>query len=132
MQPVPVKEEQSLGELFSKLSADTGLLVRQEVELAKAEMAEKARAGAKQAGLAAFGGALAYVGLFAIVAAIIALLAQVLPLWLAALIVGVVVVAAGALLARNAAGNLAKIDLAPAMTVRSLKENKEWLQTKLS
>lgn len=128
----PVKEEQGLGELFSQLSADTGLLVRQEVELAKAEMAQKARAGGKQAGLAAFGGALAYVGLFAIVAAVIALLAQLLPLWLASLIVGVVVAAAGVLLARNAAGNLAKIDLAPVMTVRSLKENKEWLQSKLS
>ena len=37
-----VKEERSLGELFSELASETGTLVRQEVALAQAEMTKKA------------------------------------------------------------------------------------------
>ena len=45
LDPVKLREtrQQSLGELFKELAADTGLLVKKEVELAKTEMAGKAK-----------------------------------------------------------------------------------------
>jgi MFS family permease len=83
-------EQQSVAELVKQLSEQTSELARKEVELAKAEMALKAkRIGI---GVGAFGGA-GFVGIFAIgalTAALILLLATALDGWIAALIVAAV------------------------------------------
>src|SRR3954470_10623554 len=77
------------GELLRDLSDHTPTLVKQEMELAKAELQEKG----KQAGLGAgmFGGAgLFGLGAFAaLTACLIAALDQAMEVWLAALIVAV-------------------------------------------
>ena len=82
--------DRPMGELVRELSDQTTHLVRAEVELAKAELAEKG----KQAGIGAsmFGGAGVFglYGVGALTAAIIALLATAIATWLAALIVAVV------------------------------------------
>jgi membrane protein len=79
-----------MGELVRELSDQTTQLVRAEVELAKAELAEKG----KQAGIGAsmFGGAGVFglYGVGALTAAFIALLATAIDTWVAALIVAVV------------------------------------------
>jgi MFS family permease len=92
-------QQTSTAELMRRLSQQTTLLVRQEVDLAKAELAEKG----KQAGIGAglFGGA-GIVGLYALgalIAAVIAALALAMATWLAALIVAVVLGAVAAVLA---------------------------------
>jgi membrane protein len=82
-----------MGELVRELSDQTTQLVRAEVELAKAELAEKG----KQAGIGAsmFGGAGVFglYGVGALTAAFIALLATAIDTWVAALIVAVVYLA---------------------------------------
>ena len=83
------RDGRSLGELFSELAQETSTLVRQEVNLAKTEMSQKASSAGKHVGVLAAGGALAYAGLLAILAGIIALLNDVMPLWAAALLVGI-------------------------------------------
>ncbi len=83
-------DNRSLGELFAELAQKTTTLVRHEVNLAKVEMGEKASRAGKHVGFLAAGGAVAYAGLLAILAAVIILLNDVMPLWLAALLVGVV------------------------------------------
>jgi hypothetical protein len=91
--------EQSLGELFGRLSSDLTTLVRQELELARAELTEKGREAGKGAGL--FGGA-GVVGLLAagaLTACIVLALDLAMPAWLAALIVAVVYGAIAAVLA---------------------------------
>src|ERR1044072_8118567 len=80
-----------LGDLFSDLASEMSNLVRQEVALAKVEVAQKAKYVGRNVGYLVVGGAVAYVALLAIVAAIIMLLAKVLPDWGAALLVGVVI-----------------------------------------
>src|ERR687894_566887 len=85
------KEDRSLGELFAELARETSTLVRQEVELAKTEMSQKASEVGKDAGLLGAGGAVAYAGFLAIMAALIIGLGQLIPLWLSALVVGLVV-----------------------------------------
>ena len=120
------KDDRSLGELFSALARDTSTLVRQEVQLAKTEMGQKATRVGKDVGFLAAGGAVAYAGLLAILAGIIVLLGQVIPMWLSALLVGLVVAGVGFFLVRKGLDALKQEDLAPRETIQTLKEDKEW------
>ena len=119
-------DDRSLGELFSELSQETTTLIRQEVNLAKTEMSQKASRVGKDVGFMAAGGAVAYAGLLAILAGVIALLALVIPLWLSALLVGVVVAGLGYFLVRKGLDALKQEDLAPRDTIQTLKEDKQW------
>jgi Flp pilus assembly protein TadB len=119
-------DDRSLGELFSELSQETTTLIRQEVNLAKTEMSQKASRVGKDVGFLAAGGAVAYAGLLAIIAGVIALLALVIPLWLSALLVGLVVAAIGYFLVKRGLDALKQEDLAPRETIETLKEDKEW------
>ena len=96
------RDDRSLGELFAELAQETSTLVRQEVNLAKTEMSEKASRAGRQVGVLAAGGAVAYAGLLAILAGVIVLLGQVIPMWLSALLVGIVVGVVGYLLVSRA------------------------------
>jgi uncharacterized membrane protein YqjE len=118
-------------ELLRRLSDETTTLVKQEVELAKAELQEKG----KQAGIGAgmFGGAgLFGVGAFAaLTACVIAALESLMPLWLAALIVAVVYAAVAAVLALR--GKQKVKEAAPPLpeqTKESVKEDLEWAKTR--
>jgi uncharacterized membrane protein YqjE len=119
--------ERPVGELLKELSNQTTTLVRQELELAKAEMAEKG----KQAGLGAgmFGGA-GLVGLLALGAlttCVIAALATAMELWLAALIVAVVYAAiAGALALAGRKKTQQATPPAPEQAIESTKEDIQW------
>lgn len=119
-------DDRSLGELLGDLARDTGLLVRNEVALAKAEMSQKASHVGKQAGIIGVGGALAYAGLLAIVAGLIVLLDIWLPLWGAALLVGIILAAVGGAIAMSGVNGLKKENLAPQQTIETLKEDAEW------
>jgi len=118
--------EPSLGELFSELSRQITTLVRQEIALAKTETTHKVARVGKDVGMLAVGAAVLYAGLLAIGAAVILLLNYVLPAWVAALIVGLVVAAIGGFLVQRGRAALTSEDLTPRQTVESLKENAEW------
>jgi hypothetical protein len=120
------KDDRSLGELFSALAQDTSTLVRKEVQLAKTEMSQKASRVGKNVGFLAAGGAVAYAGLLAVIAGIIILLGQVIPMWLSALLVGLVVAGVGYFLVRRGLDALKQEDLAPRQTIETLKEDQQW------
>ena len=121
------KEERSLGELFGDLARDTATLVSQEVTLAKTEMTAKATRVGKDIGFLAVGGMIAYAGLLAIIAGVILLLATyVMPLWVSALIVGLVVAVIGYVLVQRGLTALKSEDLTPRQTIESLKEDTQW------
>ncbi len=120
------RDDRSLGELFSELAQETSTLVRQEVTLAKTEMSQKASRAGKHVGILAAGGAVAYAGLLAILAALIVLLNNIMPLWLSALLVGVVVAVVGYMLVRRALDALKREDFAPRETMETLKEDQQW------
>ena len=120
------KEERSLGELFSDLARDMGTLVSQEVTLAKTEMTAKATRVGKDIGFLAVGGLIAYAGLLAIIAGVILLLDAIVPLWVSALIVGLVVAAVGYFLVQRGLTALKREDLTPRQTIESLKEDTQW------
>jgi Flp pilus assembly protein TadB len=86
----------SIGELMSQLSSQTSRLVRDEIRLAQKEFQESAKHAGIGAGLLSVAGLLAILGLATFIAAGVAALSLVLPVWAAALIVGAVLfVAAG-------------------------------------
>jgi hypothetical protein len=118
--------ERSAGEIMQDVVRDVGEVVRGEVRLARAEMSEKARQAGKAGGF--FGGA-AVCGLMAVaamVAAAIAGLALVMPLWLAALIMGVLLACiAGAMFAGGRA-KMKEIQPVPERTVQTIKDDVQW------
>jgi len=119
-------EERSIGDLFGDLARELGTLVRQEMQLAKVEMSEKAAKAGRDAGMVAAGGTLAHAGLLAVIAGVILALGTVIALWLAALIVGAIVLGIGAVLARNRLQAMKRIDPAPRQTIETLKEDVRW------
>jgi uncharacterized membrane protein YqjE len=119
------------GELLKRLSDETTTLVKQEVELAKAELQEKG----KQAGIGAgmfVGAGLFGLGAFAaLTAAVIAALELALPLWLAALIVALVYAAVAAVLALRGKRKVSEAaPPVPEQTKDSIKEDVEWAKTR--
>lgn len=126
------REEPSLGQLFTELVGETGTLVRQEIQLAKAELRQSAEQVGKGVASMVVGGAVAYAGFLAILAAVILGLAEAgLPWWLSALIVGVVVAVIGLALAMRARATLKPENLAPTATIESLKEDRAWVQEQI-
>jgi len=119
------KNERSLGDLFGDLAGQTGTLVREEVALAKAELTRSATQVGKDVALLVIGGAVAYAGLLALLAALILALATVLPAWSAALIVGLLVVGAGAVLLGRGRAALSRLDLTPRGTMATLAADAE-------
>ena len=124
-------ENRPLGDLFGDLASEMSNLVRQEVSLAKVEVAQKAKYVGRNVGYLVVGGAVAHVALLAIVAAIIMLLAKVLPDWGAALLVGVVIAIVGWLLIGKAMMALQNADLTPRETVETLKEDATWMKEQI-
>jgi uncharacterized membrane protein YqjE len=119
------------GELLRELSEQTTTLVRQEIELLKAELTEKGKTAGVGAGM--FGGAGLF-GVFAFAAlttCIIAALNEVMPLWLAALIVTVVYGAVAAVLALRGRDKVQEATpIAPEQTTESVKEDVQWAKTR--
>ncbi|ULE32863.1 phage holin family protein [Mycobacterium sp. IDR2000157661] len=96
----------SMGELMSQLSTQTSRLIRDEMRLAQKEFQESARHAGLGAGLFSVAGLLAFFGAATFIAAAVAALSLVLPVWAAALIVGAVlfiVAGVAALIGRNQA-----------------------------
>ena len=89
----------STGELVQRLSAQLSELVRRELDLARTELATKGKRAGAGAGLAGAGGVVALFGVGALIASAIAGLATVVPVWLSALIVGVVLLLVAGVLA---------------------------------
>ncbi len=127
-----MKDERSLGDLFSELANETGTLVRQEVALAQAEMVRKATKAGKQVGYVAVGGAVGYAALLAVMAAVITILAYIIPLWLSCVLVGAVVGGVSYYMVTTALENHKQAQLAPTETVESIKEDAKWLKHQVS
>jgi uncharacterized membrane protein YqjE len=126
-------KDKSLGELLGQLSQETATLVRQEVELAKAELTEKAKAGGQAAGM--FGGA-AFAGLLAAItftAFLVLVLAEAMPGWVAALLVTLVYAGVAAFLAlRGKDKAKAMVPPVPEQTIETVKEDVEWAKTQMT
>lgn len=116
-------DEPSLGDLFGELSRETSTLVRQEVALAKTEMTQTASEVGKDIGFLLVGGAVAYAGVLVLLSALVLVLAIVLPAWIAALIVGIVVAGIGYALVQRGLTALKSTSIMPQQTIETLKDD---------
>ncbi|MFI5682795.1 phage holin family protein [Streptomyces sp. NPDC051636] len=99
-------EHSSVGELVGRATEQLSQLARQEVALAKEELAEKGRRAGRGGGLLGAAGAVAYAGLLGLAATAVAALSLTLPVWAAALIVTAVLFAVAGLLAATGRAQL--------------------------
>lgn len=126
------QSERPLGELFAELARETGQLLKQELQLAKAETVVKAKQAGRNIALLGLGACLAAVGGLSLTAAAVALLALFMPLWLAAAVVGAPLTLAGVLLASHGLTALKHLDPVPRETIQTLKEDRQWVSEQIS
>ena len=118
----------SLLTIVMEILGDLPRLVRKEAELLRAELAEKA-AQAGDAGMGiAIGLLLTSVALLIVLQALVLALAEVMPAWLASVLVGVIVAAIGLLMVRKGRRDLRRVSLMPQRTIDSLNHDNEILK----
>ena len=116
--------EASLAELIKQLA-------RQEVELAKAELAYKGKRAGIGAGMFGGAGVFGFYGLGALIAAAILVLATAITAWLSALIIAVVLAAIAGVLALQGKSKVQQATPpVPEQATESVKEDVQWAKTK--
>jgi uncharacterized membrane protein YqjE len=122
---------ESTAELLKRLSNETTTLVKQELELAKAEMTEKGKEAGKGVGMFGAAGIVGLLALGALTACLIAALDTAMSTWLAALIVTVVYAAIAGVLALTGKGRLKRATPpVPEQTQDNVKEDVRWAKTR--
>lgn len=112
----------STAELLSRLSDQAATLVRDEIALAKLELAAKARSAGIGAGLFSVAGVLGLFGAGTLIAAAVLGLAEALPGWLAALLVAIAIFAVAAVVLVIGKGKIAEATPAkPAEAIENVK-----------
>ena len=124
------KRNASTGELVKELSREVSQLVREEIELAKAEMTQKGKHAGIGAGMLSGAAVLALAAVGGSMAFLILVLDSWMPGWLAALIVTIAYAAAAALLALRGKERISHATPpAPTQTIESVKEDVQWAKT---
>lgn len=135
------RPERSITELIKELRDETIELVREEITLAKTEVSENVNRVARNSVYLGAGALIAFAGLivllFAVSAAVyVGLVAAGIENatagYLAPSIVGVVVLLIGYAFVQKAVSTLKKTSLVPERTVRSVKEDTNWLKQKVA
>ena len=130
----------TLPSLLRDLRDETTTLLRQEVALAKAELKENATRLGSHAVQIAIGGFIGYAGLIVLLIGLGLLISSLLvragvdrdlAQWLAPAIVGAVVALIGWAMIARAKRAMSSDELAPRQTIATLRENKDWAQSKL-
>jgi|ERR671929_398058 hypothetical protein len=125
------QREPSAAELVKQLSEQTSRLVRQEVELAKAELTVKGKRAGVGAGMFGGAGVFGLYALGALTAAAIAALALAVATWLAALIVAVVWAAIAGVMALTGKSKVQQaMPPVPQDSVESVKEDVQWTKAR--
>jgi uncharacterized membrane protein YqjE len=123
--------DSSIGDLLKRLSQETSALVRQELELAKAEATEKGKQAGKGAGMLGGAGVAGLLALGTLSATVVLLLNHAMADWLAALIVTVVWGAIAGVLALRGRDQLKDAGPpVPEQTVQTVKEDVRWAKNR--
>jgi uncharacterized membrane protein YqjE len=118
--------DRSIGELVKDLSAQTSTLVRQEIDLAKAELQQQGKQAGKGAGMLVGAAVFGLLALGALTAALIALLDKAMATWVAAAIVMVLWLIVAAVLAKAGQKALKRATPPAPQTVETVKEDVQW------
>jgi uncharacterized membrane protein YqjE len=122
--------EQSTGDLLRQLSQETATLVRQELELARAELTEKGKQAGKGAGMVGGAGVSGHMALFALTLTVIFALDTFMKGWLAAVLVTLVWAAVAAALALQGRNRIKEATPPAPQTVETVKEDVRWAKSR--
>jgi len=124
--------ERPIGELLKQLSQETTTLVKQELDLAKAEVAQKGQQAGKGAGMFGGAGVMGFLALAALTAALIMAIDKAVPNWAAALIVAAVYAAIAGVLALQGRNKVKEATPpVPEQALESAKEDAQWAKTQM-
>src|ERR671916_500683 len=122
--------ERPIGELLKQLSEETTTLVRQELDLAKAEVAQKGQQAGKGAGMFGGAGIVGFLALAALTAALIMAIDKATANWVAALIVAAVYAVIAGVLALQGRNKIQEAGPpVPDQATESVKEDVQWAKT---
>jgi hypothetical protein len=125
--------ERPIGEIAKNLTSDLSLLLRQEIDLVKAEMAQKARTAGPALGMFGGAGVVVLCAAGALTAFLVLVFSLFLPGWSAALIVGVALAAVAFVLIRQGKDRIGDAGKpVPEQTIETVKEDVEWAKTRAS
>jgi uncharacterized membrane protein YqjE len=125
-------DDRSLGEVFGDLSSDLSTLMKQELELAKAELKQEAGRAGKGAGMLGGAGLAAWFVLLFLSLAVMFLLDNWLPIEAAALITTGVWAVVAAVLALTGRKELREANPQLPKTQQTLKEDAQWARAQKS
>ena len=125
-------DQQSVGELISGLIQDLQAMVRAEIRLARTEIRDDARAAARGVATIGAGALIGLTGFIFLMLGVTYLLDEVMPLWLAAAIVGAVLAVIAAICVYAGRNQLRAADFTPEQTIDTLKEDREWAKQQIS
>jgi uncharacterized membrane protein YqjE len=124
--------QEGIAPLISDLLKDFQDLVRGEFKLAKVELKESASSAARGVGMIAGGAVVGVVGFIILMLGVAYLLDKWMPMWVAAGIVGIVLLAIGAILALSGKSALSAQNFTPDQTIDSLKEDQSWAKQEIN
>ena len=116
------QRERSLADVLQDIIANVQDIVRSELRLASVEIRQELVKAASAGKVAAAGGVLAFFSFALLLLAAVYALALVMPPWLAALSVAIVLAIAGSILVIAGSKRLKLIHLKPEKTVASIRE----------
>lgn len=124
--------DRPIGEVLGDLLRNAGQLIRQEFELARVETQQNLSRLLRDSVMLIIGAVFGYVGLLALVAAVILGLATVLPAWASALIVGGALLLIGLILVFANLNAMRNADVMPQQTIETLREDVRMMKEKFT
>jgi uncharacterized membrane protein YqjE len=123
---------ETLGDTISGIIGDMQQIVRGEVQLAKTEIKEDAGTLGKALGMIAAAALVGLVGFIFLMLGVTYLLNKSLEMWLAAGIVGVVLLIIAVITGMVGKNRIQEANLKPQQTIESVKEDKEWASRQIN
>jgi hypothetical protein len=124
--------ERPIGDLIGDLATQASTLVLREIELARSEIVSGLTRAGRGAGLAGLGGVLIHAGGLAVLAAVVLGLIQAgMDPWLAALVVGALVIGIGFVVGSIGVKEVQTTDMAPRQTVASIRRDVEYVKEQI-
>ena len=121
-------QPESTRSLLGQLADEVTTLLRKEIALARAELSDALSQAKTGATSLALGGAVAFAGFLVLLAAAVIGLSYVVEPWLAALIVGVIVLIIGFAMLQSGKKKLEPSAFKPERTQESLRKDKDMVQ----
>jgi uncharacterized membrane protein YqjE len=125
-------EKESFGDLLSRLATASAGLVRDEIDLAKQELRDKAKSLRSGAMMVVIGAVIGLIALLTLDAAAVIVVGKAIGFGWAALVVGVGELIIAGILALIGISQLKRTNLKPEETIRTLKEDKDWIIKEMS